>query len=130
MPVEVVWDDETCTALRQVYSGHLKLDDYMQATDDLVRMATSVAHTVHSIMDRTAVLSTPGVLLPALRYANQHVPPNLGLRVIIKPSMFTRVFVDLGRRVAPRLMKNIYFVDSLDEARKVVAEHGQAVGGK
>jgi hypothetical protein len=120
MPVEVVWDDEAQTMLRQIYSGHLKLEDYIAVTDEFGRMARSVPHTVHSIMDRTRVLSTPGVLLPAMRYANNTLPPNVGLRVIIKASLLTRVLVDLGRRIAPHLINNIYFVESIEDAHRLI----------
>jgi hypothetical protein len=123
MPVEVIWDDEAQTILRQIYSGHLKLEDYMAATDEFGRMARSVPHTVHSIMDRTRVLSTPGVLLPAMRYANNTLPSNIGLRVIVKASLLTRVLVDLGRRIAPNLINNIHFVDTLDQAYCLIANH-------
>jgi hypothetical protein len=67
------------------------------------------------------VLSTPGVLLPAMRYANNTLPPNVGLRVIIKASLLTRVLVDLGRRVAPNLINNIHFVDTVEEAHCLIA---------
>jgi hypothetical protein len=68
-------------------------------------------------------VSTPGVLLPAMRHANNTMPPNVGLRVIIKASMFTRVLVDLGRRIAPNVINNIHFVDTLDEARRLIDNH-------
>ena len=83
MPVQVVWDDKTHTRLRQVYFGTITIDDYTQATDEIVRMAKSMPHTVHTIIDQTQVFSTTGVLLPILRYANKHMPPNLGVRVIV-----------------------------------------------
>lgn len=131
MPVEVIWDDETQTILRQIYNGHIKFEDYIAATDEFGRMARSVPHTVHSIMDRTRVLSTPGVLLPAMRYANNTLPLNVGLRVIIKASWFTRVLVDLGRRIAPHLINNIHFVDTLDDARRLIASHdGKSVASR
>ena len=126
MPVQVVWDDEARTILRQIYSGHLKLNDYIEGTDEFGRMARTVTHTVHSIMDRTGVISTPGVLLPALRYANNNLPPNLDLRVVVKGSMFTRFIVDIGRRAAPKLANNVYFVDTVEEAHRIIAEHVKA----
>ncbi len=125
MPIQVVWDDQTKTTLRQIYSGKLTLEDYITATDTLEQMAKEVPYTVHSLMDRTNVASAPGVVLPAMRYANNHVPPNLGIRVVIKGDMFTRVIVDIGRRMAPRLIHDIYFVDSLEAGRAIVAKHIQ-----
>ena len=123
MPITVVWDNNAKTIIRQIYTGKLTLQDYIVATNELEQMAKEVTHTVHSLMDRTDVISAPGLVLPAMRYANSHVPPNLGIRVIIKGDMFTHVIVDIGRRVAPRLIHDIYFVDSLEEGRAVIAKH-------
>ncbi len=127
MPIQVIWDDATKTTLRQIYSGKLTLQDYIEATDTLEQMAKEVTHTVHSLMDRTAVASTPGIVLPAMRYANNHVPSNLGIRVVVKGDMFTHVIVDIGRRVAPRLIHSIYFVDTLEAGRAIIAKHIQQV---
>ena len=123
MPINVVWDNNAKTIIRQIYTGRLILQDYIVATNELEQMAKEVTHTVHSLMDRTDVISAPGLDLPAMSYANSHVPPNLGIRVIIKGDMFTHVIVDIGRRVAPRLIHDIYFVDSLEEGRAVIAKH-------
>ncbi|MBI1281606.1 MAG: hypothetical protein GC179_25995 [Anaerolineaceae bacterium] len=125
MPIQVVWDDDSKNTIRQIYSGKLTLQDYIVATDSVAAMAKDVTHTVHSLMDRTAVISAPGIVIPAMRYANSHVPPNLGLRVVIKGDMFTRVVVDIGRRVAPRLIHDIYFVDTLEQGRAIIAKHLQ-----
>jgi hypothetical protein len=127
MSVEVIWDDEAKSTIRQIYSGQLILGDYIRATDLVKQMAKEVSTTVHSIMDRRAVISAPGIVLPAIRYANSHVPPNLGIRVIIKGDMFTRVVVDIGRRVAPRLVRDIYFVDTLEEGRAIIARDCELV---
>jgi hypothetical protein len=123
MPVQVVWDDEAQTVVRQIYEGHTILDDYISATDEVARLAKTVPHTIHSVMDRTRIVRTPGSMLPAMRYANQHVPPNLGLRIVLKASMFTRIIVDVGRRVAPHLVQNLFFVETLDEARALIEKH-------
>ena len=123
MPIQVVWDNEAKTAIRQIYTGNLTLQDYITATDLLAQMTKSVPYTVHSLMDRTEVTSAPGIVLPAMRYANNHVPPNLGIRVVIKGDMFTHVIVDIGRRVAPRLVHDIYFANTLEEGRAIIAKH-------
>lgn len=122
MAIQVVWDDEAKTILRQIYSGRLTLQDYITATDLVAQMAKTVPYTVHSIMDRTDVTSAPNIVLPAMRYANSHVPPNLGIRTVINGDTFTHVIVDIGRRVAPRLIHDIYFVNTLDEARAIITK--------
>lgn len=127
MPVQVIWDDEGKTIIRQIYSGHLEISDYITAADQVEQMAKAVSYTVHSIMDRRAVLSAPGMALPAMRYANNHVPPNLGIRVVVKGDLFTRVLVDIGRRVAPRLVQDMHFVDTLEEGRALIARRSKVV---
>ena len=105
---------------RQIdFAGLYYIDRYSR-TD-----GKSVSHTVHSLMDRTGVISAPKIVLPAVRYANNHVPPNLGIRVVIKADMFTHVIVDIGQRVAPRLIHNIYFVDTLEEGRAFIARRSK-----
>lgn len=123
MPVEVIWDDDAHTIIRQIYSGNVDLRDYITATDVLEQMAKHTPYVVHSLMDRTQVLSAPNGTLTALRYANNHVPENLGLRVIIKGDSLTKVLVEIGKRIAPRLIRNIYFVDTVDDGRLVIDQH-------
>ncbi len=126
MPVKVIWDDEAKTCIRQIYSGDVTLQDYMMAADEVERMAKGVSYTVHSLMDRTGLVSTPPLVLPAVRYANNHVPPNLGLRVLIQAAPFTRVVIEIGRRIAPRLMQHIHFVDTLEEGRALITRYSEA----
>lgn len=121
MAVEVIWDDEHKTVIRHIYRGFTTVDDYLRATDLIYEMACLVPeHTVDVILDRREVRSTPSVLLRVMRYADQHLPPNLGLSVIIKPSMFTRVIVDMGRRLAPSLTREVYFAETLEEAHAII----------
>jgi hypothetical protein len=120
MPVEVKWDDETQTIIWQGYSGQVVLKDYYAATDEVERLAKSVPHQVHSIFDRTAIIATPRVVLPALIYANSHVPPNIDLRVIVRPGMLTRATFDFGKLIAPQLVQKVHFTMSLTEARALI----------
>ncbi len=123
MPVQVEWDDDDRRIIRQVYSGYITLDDYTQAVDQVAEMVSQVPHTVHSIMDRRAITASPSSALPALLYANRRLPGNLGLRLVIAPSIYTRMIVNIGRRVAPRVIHQVYFAETLEEARLIIQEH-------
>lgn len=123
MPVEVRWDDEAQTILWQIYTGHIALKDYYTVVDEVERMAKTVSHTVHSVFDRSAIVTTPSMILPALSYANSHVPPNLDLRVIVRPGMMTRTAVEIGRLVAPRLVEKVQFALTMDQARVLIAKY-------
>lgn len=120
MPVEVIWDDEAKTIIRQIYSGRVILDDYYKATDQFVKLANSVDYTVHSIMDRQDVLISEGSYLQVMRYANKIMPDNIGIRAIIKANVMTRMMINIGSRLAPRLVSQIRLVNNLEEARQVI----------
>lgn len=120
MPIDVIWDDEAKTIIRQIYSGRVILDDYYKATDQFVKLANSVDYTVHSIMDRQDVLISEGSYLQVMRYANKIMPDNIGIRAIIKANVMTRMMINIGSRLAPRLVSQIRLVNNLEEARQVI----------
>ncbi len=125
MPGECRWDDENeKTILLHIYSGDVVLQDYFTMTDRSKEMMESVSHTVHTIMDRTAAISQPAGISAALRYANKNMSHNQGLRLIVGGNRFTRLMVDIGHMVAPNLVSEVYFADSLQEARALIAEKG------
>ncbi|MEO1286250.1 MAG: hypothetical protein AAFV93_00675 [Chloroflexota bacterium] len=74
-------------------------------------------------MDRTAITRTEGSFMKAMKYADGKMPKNMGLRVIIKASRMTEVIANMGRYLAPDLINNIEFVDTLEEARNIIAKH-------
>jgi len=43
MPIQVIWDNEAKTTIRQIYSGKLTLQDYITATDVVEQMAKGVS---------------------------------------------------------------------------------------
>jgi hypothetical protein len=121
MPVQVIWDNAEKTIIRQIYSGHLQVEDYYRATDEFVRLTQEISHTFHNINDRTLVQSSPSQMLNAMRYANERLPAHLGVSVVVKPTMFSRVLVNIGKRVAPKLMREVYFVETLAQAYALIA---------
>ena len=123
MSVEVIWDDEAKTIIRQVYAGTTILDDYYKAVDEFVELATSVDYMVHSIMDRTQITSAPGTILQVMRYADKLMPDNVGLRIIVKPTMLTKIFADMGKRIAPKLARHVHYCDTLDEAHALIEQY-------
>lgn len=125
MPGETRWDNDEKTILLHVYSGDVILQDYFDVIDKSKQMTESVPHTVHVILDRTTAESQPPGLSAALRYANKHIPSNQGIRVVVGGNRFTRLMVDIGRVVAPHLVKDVYFADTLDEARALIQSKAQ-----
>ena len=120
MGVQVIWDDSARTIIRQIYTGDIVVEDYYRAVDEFVKLAESVDHIVHSIMDRTHVTSSSTSLVQALRYGNRKIPSHVGLRIIVKPTLMTRIFVDIGRRIAPNLVQKVHYVETLEEAYALI----------
>ncbi len=125
MPMKVIWDDENQTIIRQIYTGVVTTEDYYAAIDEFALLASSVTHTVHSIMDRREIQVVTGSYMNALRYGNGKMPDNLGLRVIINANGMTKMMINIGTRIAPRLVANIHFVNTLEQAYEVIASHQQ-----
>ena len=128
MPVKVQWDDEAKTIIRQIYEGDIILDDYYIATNEFVTLAKSVPHTIHSIMDRTKVRKNSGSTLRVMQYANNRLPPNMGLSIIVKANLITRMMVDMGKKFAPKLTAGVMYCDTLEEAHQIIASHVAKTG--
>ena len=123
MPVEVIWDDEEKTIIRQIYSGVVVLDDYKAATDQFVEMANSVDHTVHSILDRREIEKSEGSFLKAMQYANKLMPDHVGMRIVMQPNRMTKTMINMGQYLAPNLVKNIGYAETIEEAHGKIADY-------
>ena len=126
MPVEVIWDNEEKTIIRQIYSGVLVLDDYKSGTDQFLEMAQSVQHTVHTILDRQNVEEAKASSMKAMQYANERMPENIGLRIVLKPNKMSEAMINMGRYLAPDLVDKVEIVDSVEEAHQKVAEYEES----
>lgn len=133
MPVNVFWDNDEKTIIRAVYEGKLTAEDYYRAIDQVVDLMKSVSHEVHNIYHRKQIRSAPRNLLQIMQYAQQRLPKNIGLRIVIGGNQVTRTFVNIGRVIAPHLTEGAYFVDSVEEAHQLIrqqwAERSQVDAG-
>ncbi|MDX2078534.1 MAG: hypothetical protein SFZ02_19030 [bacterium] len=121
MPGRIEWDNEEKTILLNIYEGDLVLEDYYRVTDMTFEELNKLPHTVHTIMLRN-VRKTPTNMSKVMQYANKKTPPNLGMSVIVGGSQFTRIIVKMAKVIAPKLSKEVYFADSLEEARQIIKE--------
>ncbi len=126
MPVDVIWDNEEKTIIRQIYRGIVVLDDYNSATDTFVEMAESVDYVVHSILDRREIEQSQGSFLKAMRYANSKMPGNIGMRIVMQPNAMTKTMINMGQYLAPNLVKNIHYADTVEEAHEKIKAYQEA----
>jgi hypothetical protein len=122
MPVQIVWENQERTIIRQIFHGETCLEDYFYATDATVRLAKQVAHPLHVIMDRTAVSATPPLLWSAIRYAQQRRPPHIRLGVMVGACVVTRFLLPCllwwDADTTPLL-----FAEELLEARQLIERY-------
>jgi len=128
--VDAQWDDEAKTIIRQIYEGDIILDDYYLATDEFIKLAKSVPHTVHSIMDRSKIRKTSGSVLRVMRYASERMPANVSLRIIVRANMMTKITVDMGKKIAPKLVENVAYCENLEEAHRLIANHSVKISSE
>jgi len=122
MPGRIEWDNEEKTILLTIYEGNMVLEEYYRVTDETFEALSKVSHPVHTIMLRQNVHSVPATMSKVLQYANKKTPDNLGINVIVGANAMTKMIVRIGKVVAPKLAKEVYFADSLEDARKIIQD--------
>lgn len=122
MPGRIEWDNEEKTILVTIYEGNMVLEEYYRVTDETFDAISPLSHTVHTIMLRQNVKSVPATMSKVLQYANKKTTPNLGINVIVGATAMTKMIVKLAKVIAPRLSKEVYFANSLEEARQIIAD--------
>lgn len=122
MPGRIEWDNEEKTILLTIYEGNMLLEEYYRVIDETFEAISPLPHSVHTIMLRQNVKSVPATMSKVLQYANKKTTPNLGINVIVGATAMTKMIVRLAKVIAPRLAKEVYFANSLEEARQIIAE--------
>lgn len=130
MPGHVAWDNKEKTILLNIYEGDVTKADYFYMINKTEQLVSEQSHVVHVIHDRTKVDSQPSSMAGILRYANNHTPSNLGLRILIGISGRTKFAMDIGRLIAPNLIKDVFFARDMEDARQQIYDHiaGNAAG--
>lgn len=127
MPFQVIWEDPEQTIIRQLYTGKVTTGDYYRAVDRNAEMMHSVNHPVDLIVDVLDARTDMKGFWAAISYANKKVPDNQRLVIVVGADSFLKVLSGVANKVAPRAASNSYFVDSLDEAYRIIADNRSSV---
>jgi hypothetical protein len=123
MPVDFRWDDAEKTILIQKYYGSVSITDYMEAVKQTSEWLAQVTHPVDLVLDILDARINWGGLITGASYADQRVPENQRLIVIVGTNPFIRAMTEIARRVAPKANRNQFFASSLDNARLLIRMH-------
>ncbi|MCL4255967.1 MAG: hypothetical protein KJ043_19575 [Anaerolineae bacterium] len=123
MPINVVWDDEEKTIVRQTYGQEISIAEYYDGVKKRLELISSVDHPVDLIIDlRGANTNLKGVLT-ASRYANKHVPPNQRFVVLVGANLFVKSLVNVLGKILPKISNTIYFVETPEVAKQLIDEN-------
>ena len=124
MPIDVEWDNEQQTIIRQTYEGKWTWKEFLEvAEQDTNSRIRSVEHTVHVISD---FRGTDGLPLggSALSYAKEALadfPENGGLVLIVSESYFLKSLVMIFRNVfRGRIGNRTHSVKTMEEAYALI----------
>lgn len=123
MPYRVYWDEHNDRILYHEYSGVVTAEEYIAVVDENWDLISPLDHTVHVIQDRRHVRSRVQSIFRALKYANSKTPSNLGLRVVVGADSYVKMLISLSQRIAPKLVRDVYFADSVEEAHSIITAH-------
>lgn len=114
------------TIVVQTYSGKVLVEDYYHAIDKSAELLSSVQHPVDLIMDASEAKTDMKGFLTAVSYANKKVPENQRLVIVVGAGRFMQTMGKVAGKIAPRATENVYFVDTLEDARNVITEYRQS----
>jgi hypothetical protein len=121
MGITVTWDNDDRTVIRQIYEGDWDIADYYQAVMTTQRLAGEIDHPFDLILDLTRARRSSISLLSAARRVENNVPPNRRRAVVVRADAYLKAIIQVGRRIAPRAGSEVYFADTLDDARALIA---------
>ena len=124
VPFDLHWDDDNHTILRIDIHGDSTWAQQYEVVDEAVEALQGVAYRLDVIVHTIGQLP-PGDPIPHLKDAISKLRacPNLGLVVIVNRRTFYRSIVELVLRLySTQNQHHGGFVDSLDEARQIIAK--------
>jgi len=124
MPIEIYWDNEEKTIIRQDFVGKWAKEDYFRSLDESYAMTMSVSHPVDTIIDMTHNQTNPIQLMNVFSTANkleqrEHAD-NQRAVVIVGANMAIEVALKMAKRIAKRAAENSHVAHTLEEAYTII----------
>jgi hypothetical protein len=124
MGIRIEWDDDNKIAIRYTAEGRWTWDDFYQATNLSREMMDSVPHEqVDYIVDMSKGGFLPQNAMSQLGRVSRSRHAKAGRLVLVGTNAFIKALVNVMAKVNARSATNMYVVDTLDEARLVLAAH-------
>ncbi len=122
MTIVVQWDNPDKTILRQKFEGKWTGPEYYASLDEIAKLLKEVNYRVHWIGDMTNSVGIPALnLLAASGRVVKMVEHQFLTVSVVKAHNYFQSLVNVVRRMSPALAERVYFVNTLDEAYKLLA---------
>ncbi|MEZ4669958.1 MAG: hypothetical protein R3E39_18805 [Anaerolineae bacterium] len=118
------WDNDAKTVVFQGYTAPAVKGDLYHLASESAEMLKSLDHTVHLIIDETAIKLT--LTSADIKFLEKNVPPNQGAVVmIVTPDnlKYKQMVQDISKMFAPKAFDKPYFATSLEEARELLQKY-------
>jgi hypothetical protein len=117
------WDNDEKTVVFQEYDEHPTKDDLYQLAQKSAEMLASVDHTVHLIIDERNVSHI--INTNDMEFLEQLTPKNQGAVMVIVQARkigYKTMIQRLAKSLSPNAFAQGYFVETPEQARKVLQE--------
>ena len=127
MPIFADWFDADQTIILLRYEGNWTWNEFYETATDVVHpLLKSTSGTVYLIADFTRTITMPMNGIMHARNVFKTMPPNWHNMVIVTPSKFIQILVDMFTKLNYQGMgEKISRADTLDEALKLIRAQEQ-----
>ncbi len=129
MPITVQWDNPEKTIIMVTCAGRWTHRDFTAAVQQRRQLMGSVAHHVDIIMDMSGGQFIPMRMFTTLINLSRHIPANRRLLIYIRASGLFRVIVGTVIGIVPRAGRNLFFVESISDAKAIIANYDRRPNG-
>jgi hypothetical protein len=117
MQYRVEWGNTRQTVIIQTYNGNWTADSFIAIAEESKKLAESVPHTVHIVIDGRNFVGIPRVRVSHFApLIEVQVPVNQGIVVCVGVHEFIKSLVNIAGMIAPRATRNLYFVRTMEQA--------------
>jgi hypothetical protein len=122
MSIDLIWDNEARTILRYDYHPGWTLEDFDRAEHRLHGLLAEVPHEIDVIALFLPSSDPPVGSLSRFKRIQDEMPAQVGVVVVINSSPFVALLLSVFLRVYRQYAHRLWLADSLEDARRRLAE--------
>lgn len=130
MPIRTYWDTPEKTIAIQIYDGKWDVTDIHNTFDSIITMSDEIGSPICIITDITNARMAPVNALTILSRLERVFRTYVDINVLLGANSYIRTLTNIATHLAPKQMSKIYFADSMEEARNIIATETSKLANK